>query len=99
PEIVMPVFHDLPDVVVREAGSIGGVVAVVDEALAIEAVQPPEVRADPELFLMIDPEAHDHVRAEAVGIARLMKILSERVPAPVEIDQPAAIRADPDIAG
>ncbi|MNL63422.1 hypothetical protein D3C87_1875600 [compost metagenome] len=65
--------------------------------LAIEAVQATEVGSDPEHILPIEEQAHNHVVAQAIGVARLVSELPETVVPPVVVDQPPAIRTYPQV--
>src|SRR5690349_11575879 len=48
---------------------------------------------------MIQPQADDHIAANAVLIVRIVQVSLKTVVLPVEIDQPATIGADPDVTG
>src|SRR5688572_22821025 len=95
---MLPVFKNLPHIIIPQAGRIIIVVPVVRKLLSIEAVQASKVGPYPQNSLMVDTEAYNYVVAQAVFVAGLMKILSESVAFPVKIDQSSPIGPNPDIA-
>jgi len=83
--------------VVRKAGRIFWIVSVVDEFLAVKAIQPSKVGSYPQVIIPVHLQADDDVVGQAVGLCGIVPELAECACRPVKMDQASSIRCDPDV--